>query len=74
MLDNDGLRREAENVRRALEVLAQQDGGKLKSFPSQCCDIATRVRGLRLYDLGLRGLLRRVISSTVEVIVEKVMK
>jgi hypothetical protein len=55
MLDQEAILREATRVRRALEVRARQDGGKLKAFPSQCCDIATRVLGLRLYDAGLRG-------------------
>jgi hypothetical protein len=55
MLDQEAILREATRVRRALEVLAKQDEGKLKDFPNQCCDIATHVLGLRLYDLGLRG-------------------
>jgi hypothetical protein len=55
MLDQEAILREATRVRQALEILARQDGGKLKAFPSQCCDIAARVLGLQLYDAGLRG-------------------
>ncbi len=66
LVDEIELKSEAHRVRSAFEALRAIDEGKLRDFPSQCCDTACRVLGLHLHAIGtknIREVLARVSAD-----------